>query len=286
MNPYTHFVSEFARLVTEGRAAPLGGFAPAPQPALPVDAPKALFFAPHPDDETIGGGLALRLLREGRWNIIDVAVTQGSLPERKTERFQELRNACAYLGFGLVQTAPEGFDKVRPTTRTQEPALWSKMVNTISALLKEHRPRAIFFPHELDWNSTHIGVHWLVMDALRATPDLKCYIVEMEFWGQMQSPNLMVEYSVADTADLVAATSFHVGEVKRNPYHLLLPSWMQDNVRRGSELVGGQGKAAPGFLFAQLYRLRRWNGSQVEDCLAGGRFLSGAENPAGLFPSV
>ena len=33
---------------------------------------------------------------------------------------------------------------------------------------------------------------------------------------------------------------------------------MQDNVRRGGELVGGQGGAAPDFTFATLYRLRQW----------------------------
>jgi LmbE family N-acetylglucosaminyl deacetylase len=285
MNPYTHFVSEFARLVTEGRALPLGGFPTAPRPVTAANAPTALFFAPHPDDETIAGGLALRLLREGKWNIVNVAMTQGSLPERKAERFQELQHACAYLGFGLVQTAPTGFDKVRPATRTQDPVLWQKMVKTISEILRQHHPRAIFFPHELDWNGTHIGVHDLVMDSLRACPELKCYLVETEFWGQMQSPNLMVEYTAQDVADLVAATSFHVGEVKRNPYHLLLPAWMQDNVRRGSELVGGQGKAAPSFMFAQLYRLRRWNGSQVEECFTGGQFLPASENAAALFAS-
>ena len=58
---------------------------------------------------------------------------------------------------------------------------------------------------------------------------------------------------------MMAALSFHVGEVQRNPYHLLVPAWMQDNVRRGGELVGGQGGAAPDFTFATLYRLRRWD---------------------------
>jgi hypothetical protein len=99
----------------------------------------------------------------------------------------------------------------------------------------------------------------------------------------MQAPNLLVEYRTEDVAELVAATSFHVGEVQRNPYHLLLPAWMQDNVRRGSELVGGQGQAAARFMFAQVYRLRRWNGSQVEESFSGGRFLPSAANAASLF---
>ena len=283
MNPYAHLVSDFARLVGEGKSLPLGGFPPASRPALAPDAPTALFFAPHPDDETIIGGLALRLLREAKWNVIDIAVTLGSLKERKAGRWQELRNACQFLGFGLESAAPDGLDGVRPATRANNAAAWSRMTAIVTALLEKHRPKVIFFPHELDWNSTHIGVHFLVLDALKAARGVQCHLIETEFWGQMQTPNLMVEYTAEDVADLMAATSFHVGEVQRNPYHLLFPAWLLDNVRRGAELVGGQGGAAPAFLFAQLFRLRRWTGSQVEYCFSGGRFLSASENPVDLF---
>ena len=70
---------------------------------------------------------------------------------------------------------------------------------------------------------------------------------------------------------MMAALSFHVGEVQRNPYHLLVPAWMQDNVRRGGELVGGQGGAAPDFTFATLYRLREWRTARCTSCtMAGG----------------
>ncbi len=283
MNPYSNLVSGFEQLVVTGRSIPLGGLPPAARPKIAPDAPKVLFFAPHPDDETICGGLALRLLREAKWNVIDASVTLGRLPERKAPRLKELKDACGYLGFGLAQLSPNGLDGVTAMTRAKDPAAWSKMVESAVKILAEHRPRAVFFPHELDWNGTHIGVHFLVMDALKAMTDLQCYLVETEFWGQMQTPNLLVEYSAQDVADLIAATSFHVGEVQRNPYHLLLPAWMQDNVRRGSELVGGQGQAAARFMFAQVYRLRRWNESQVEDCFAGGRFLPIATNPSSLF---
>ena len=66
MNPYQQFVTDSVRLVKDARAFPLGGFAPAPRPNLAPDAPKALFFAPHPDDETIVGALALRIFREAK----------------------------------------------------------------------------------------------------------------------------------------------------------------------------------------------------------------------------
>jgi len=142
----------------------------------------------------------------------------------------------------------------------------------------------ILFPHELDWNSTHVGTHFLVVDALKTLPpDFTCFAVETEFWGQMPSPNLMVELSVQHVADLITALTFHVGEVRRNPYHLSLPAWMIDNVRRGAELVGGQGGAAPDFTFGTLYRVRRWSGGKLEKVFDGGRFLSCAELPQGLF---
>jgi hypothetical protein len=99
----------------------------------------------------------------------------------------------------------------------------------------------------------------------------------------MDDPNLMVEVSERDLVDLITATTFHVGEVRRNAYHLSLPAWMMDNVRRGAELVGGQGGAAPDFVFAALYRLRRWRQGDVGKVLAHGKFLSKSENPASLF---
>src|SRR5207245_3845496 len=134
------------------------------------------------------------------------------------------------------------------------------------------------------WNSTHIGTHFLVTDALQQMPaGFECYLVETEFWGQMTDPNLMAEISPEDLADMITATTFHVGEVQRNPYHLLLPAWMQDNVRRGSELVGGQGGAAPDFTFAALYRLRKWRQGGIEKLFADGKQISRSESVGKLF---
>jgi LmbE family N-acetylglucosaminyl deacetylase len=243
-HPFRVLSEDFLRVVKRGRALPLGGLPPLARPEIPANAPKALFFAPHPDDETIQGGLALRLMREAHWNIINVAVTQGSIEARKEGRWAELQEACKFIGFGLRQTIPGGLDEVKARARAGDPAGWAKKVEVIAVILAEHRPKAIFFPHEEDWNSTHVGVHFLVMDALRQLPEFGCYILETEFWGQMDTPNLLVEYKTADVGDLIAATSFHVKEVERNPYHVTIPAWMLDNVRRGAELVGGQGGAS------------------------------------------
>jgi LmbE family N-acetylglucosaminyl deacetylase len=287
MNPYHNFVSTFANLIQMGKSLPLGGLVPPSRPKLQPEAPQALIFSPHPDDECIIGGLALRWLRESGTAIGNVAVTLGSNRERQQPRLQELRHACNWLGLDLVTTGPNGLEKINPTTRANNPAHWQAAVDVIAALLIKHRPRAIFLPHELDWNSTHVGTHFLVMDALKMTPaDFRTILVETEFWGQMPSPNLMVESSVEDVADLLAALSFHVGEVSRNPYHLRMPAWLQDNVRRGAELVGGQGGHAPDFAFATLYRLRQWKDGEVRDVYGGGKLISAAEKSGDLFDLV
>jgi LmbE family N-acetylglucosaminyl deacetylase len=283
MHPYHLFVTEFARLAREGRKYPPGGLVAPPRPAPRRNAPLAILFSPHPDDESITGGLALRLLRECQWEVLNVAVTLGSKPERRHQRLQELKGACQYLGFELRPSIPGGLEKVTVATRTNDPKLWSKHVATVAGILRNRPPKAIFFPHAQDWHATHIGVHWLVLDALPKVENLRCYLVETEFWGQMPSPNLLVEYKVRDVADLVAATSFHAGEVKRNPYHLRLPAWLHDNVRRGGEIIGGQGHPAPSFLFAQLFRLRRWNAGRIESCCDGGRNLLASTSPDILF---
>jgi LmbE family N-acetylglucosaminyl deacetylase len=247
----------------------------------PDDAPKALIFSPHPDDECIVGGLALRLLREANWNVINVAVTLGGKIARRTERLRELRGACDFLGFGL---AVADWDDINPVARREHRPAWRAAVEIVAEILAEQQPRAIFVPHENDRHPTHIGAHFLVLDALKALPArFECHVVETEFWGQMTDPNLLVESGVEDVGDLVAALACHVGEVRRNPYHVRLPAWMMDNVRRGAEGVGGQGEAAPDFTFATIYRLRQWSHGRLTNVLKRGKFLSRTKNPAGLF---
>ena len=102
MNPFQKFVSEHADF-SERQEASAGQIKSAVRRTKNLPgAPKVLIFSPHPDDECIIGGLALRLLREAKWNVINVAVTLGSKRERRAARLRELKNACASLGFGLI----------------------------------------------------------------------------------------------------------------------------------------------------------------------------------------
>lgn len=287
MNPYQKYVKDIASLLEHGKSLPLGGIPPISKPAIKPGAPVALLFAPHPDDECIIGALPVRLLREAGMHVKNVAVTQGSNRARQAGRLTELTDACNWIGFEVVTTVPNGLEKISPQTRTHDSARWNAAVEVIRNILEANQPRVIFFPNVQDNNSTHVGTHFLVMDALQAMPSsFSCYVVETEFWGASNTPNLMVEVSPTDLGDLLAALSFHVEEVRRNPYHLRLPAWMEDNVRRGAELVGGQGGAAPDYQFATLYRVHTWKNGRLEDTYAGGRQISARQSAGDFFPEI
>jgi LmbE family N-acetylglucosaminyl deacetylase len=219
-------------------------------------------------------------------NVINVAVTLGSNKERREERYVELTRACNYLGFDLVQMQDDGLEKITPVWRDKGPDTWSTSVKSIAELLRTYRPRVIFFPHSDDGHETHKGTSLLVQDALSIMENsFSCYAVETEYWRPIDKPNLMVESSEHDVVDLVTALSYHAGEVIRNPYHLRLPAWMIDNVRRGSELISGQGGRAQDFTFATIYKLGKWKDCLLMDVLDKGRYLSISDNLIEIFSS-
>jgi len=265
MNPYLEFIESIEDGVEKAKGLSLSECRTAEQGILNNEGvSKVLLFSPHPDDECITGLLPLRLMREAGKQIINVPITFGGNVERQAGRAAELEEACGYLGWE-IHRGVEGSQNLE--------------VDDVVRILDKFQPEIIFMPHSRDWNSRHISTHFLVMDALKKMgPDFSCLMVQTEFWGAMDAPNLMVEGDAKTVADLVAATSLHVEEVARNPYHLRLPAWMQDNVRRGGELVGEQGGAAPDFGFATLYCLCKWQGGKRVGVIEEGKMIPvGAE---------
>ena len=283
-NPYLKYAQSCLDLVERGNALPYGGFSPPSVRASEASAPVALILSPHPDDECIVGGLPIRLLREAGFKIVNVAITLGSKVERRMARLEELRKACEWIGFELQQIGEQGLEKVTPANRLEEPDSWTQKVGQLSEIFEKWNPTLLFFPNSHDWNQTHLGVHLLTLDVLRNQRDFNPFLVETEYWGQMPAPNLLVESSTEEVADLLGALSHHEGELKRNPFHLRMPSWMQDNVRRGAEVVGGQGGPAPSFNFATLYRVSRWMDGKWFPAWQGGKMLPcGANSQETLF---
>lgn len=287
MNPYQNLVEQIAALVENGGDLPLGDFPIPDHSTVADDAAVAMIFSPHPDDECIIGGLPLRLQRENGYRVINVAVTQGSHPERQIPRLEELIPACKYLNFELVQTDPRGLSKIKPDVRENDPGYWENAVSIIKNLLQTHKPKIVLFPHELDQNSGHVGVNLLIHDALKLCDEsVSPVICETEFWSPMRDPNLLLEIPSQELTDMLTALSFHVGEVKRNPYHVRTPMWMVDNVRRGGEIVGKQGGTPPDFTYGVIYRLSHWKENQKIDLLNEGIFLSASDDITKAIPGL
>lgn len=257
MNPVKKFVIDYVELIEKAKRA---NFCPPHFPKKSSDVHDCkkvvLIFSPHPDDESIIGALPLRLLHELGYEIKNVAVTLGSKVDRKPERSLELQHACDYLGFGLIVPNTLGLDGVNLETKAlwRTDNTWDNNVKIIIEILQNEKPDLIFMPHESDGHKTHVGTYWLVTDALNHVTK-KPVIIETEYWHQNWKPNLMVESSIDDVATLVAAVSCHKGEVTRNPYNVSLLAWMHDNVRRGSEMLGGVGGAISRAHFATIYKV-------------------------------
>jgi N-acetylglucosamine malate deacetylase 1 len=280
-SPLITHITDLAANIRSARG--LTSLAPAPHyPTRSPDAPVVAVLSPHPDDECIVGGLALRLGLESAWRVVNVAITQGSDPTRQLERGEESRNACRYLGFECEYFGERGLTKIFQDARDRGGEAWHQNVAALAEKLNRLRPALLLAPHAHDGQGTHIGTYWLMLDALATLPeDYSPLVALTEYWSTMETPNLMVELSAQHVAQLVSGLLHHRGEIARNPYHTTLPLWLMEGVRRGSERVGGQGGKLIDYDFATLYTLCRWRDGALERAWSGGRCVALGEGPEG-----
>ena len=289
------YVEGVLRAVNSGKSIALGPSPAAldpPQLAPATHAaskPQVVYCAPHPDDESLSGALALRLCLEAGAQVTNLAITLGSDLSQRARRLRELESACRALRFDLVVPMhPSGFDGVNLKERRERPNEWAQKVQALREIFNRLEPEWVFAPHAEDFNTTHIGTHFLVVEALGAHLERSgrgpVQFVQTEFWHQLAEPNLMLGVSAEVAAIQLMAAMEHGGEMSRNPYHLLAPARMMDNVRRGSEVVGGQGAAAQSFPFAELYRVTFMRGREIVDPRPGGVIVGPTEkiDPASL----
>lgn len=269
---WLRYVQTTVKAIEAGKSIPIG---PSRKPLVAprVSARKAapatvVMCSPHPDDESLIGALALRFRQEAGARVVNCAITLGSNISQKARRLGELESACRALGFELIiPDQPVGFDRVNLANRRDHREEWAAKVETLTEIFEREIPDVVLAPHGEDFNTTHIGTHFLVADALGAyleRHDRGLFpLIETEFWAELKQPNLMVGVSAETLALQLMATAEHGGEVKRNPYHLLQPHRLMNNVRRGSEVLGGQGGAAQRYFFAELYRVTFMKGGEV-----------------------
>ncbi len=164
-------------------------------PSLPIpdgfllNAPlRVLVVPPHPDDECLMAGYALRMKEEWSAEVSVLCFSFGSKPERRNERKQELEASVNTLGFSSLQRM--NLEKISK----------SELLDAITLM----KPHVVFTPHADDGHETHVETHRLVRECmsqyLNRHTDEKILWVQSEFWRDMKSPNILIPYSSAHVA--------------------------------------------------------------------------------------
>ncbi len=228
-----------------------GGIVARPRPIadlLPDVPRRILIIAPHPDDECLMAGLALRAREEVRAEVSVLPYTFGSDPARQAARRSELVAALSVLGFELV-------DPRDPST------FFALSEREILRALDSVSPDLVILPHSDDLHPTHVRCSNESRSAVlrhQNQQQIPITILESEYWHPIREPNLLVPLPASIVAIMGEALMRHQGEIQRNPYHLSLPAWLMDQERRGTERVQGMGsKPRSPSQFSQLYRLTR-----------------------------
>ena len=228
-----------------------------------------MILSPHPDDECIIGSLPLRMMLENNAHIINVAVTLGSKKDRQKPRLKELQNACEVLEMDLDVLSED----------------WTKKSRELKALIQKYQPQLILAPHLKDHHPSHIKTGKLLQKVLKGSK-IKTLVAWTEFWGAMEKPNCLIEVPAEILELQMKALMKHEGEVKRNPYHLRLPAWMMDNVRRGGEIINNVGGEVPTMAFGVIYHLQLFKNEKYKDVELPTPFLSSLADLGQIFNEI
>lgn len=195
---------------------------------------KILIIAPHPDDECLMAPLALRAKMEWGAKVGVYPYSLGSLKERQEERKKELVKACSVLGFECLDQTANLYDSI-----------------------EKCEADCVVFPSLLDLHPAHVKCSAEVMDALQRLEQKtgkKVIRVKTEFWGVNPAGSELVEVPFKIAEMVFQALQCHAGEISRNPYHLRLPAFWSDQVRRGSERARSGDPSAP-MVWGQCYEI-------------------------------
>lgn len=138
----------------------------------------ALVVAPHPDDESLGCGGTIALLRERGYPVHVLFVSDGTMSHPNSrnypaDRLRQLRESEALEALRLLDVPPDNARFMRLKDR-QVPMPGSPRfagaVSSVRSLLQEINPTTVFVPWRRDPHPDHRASWQLVSSALAALP--------------------------------------------------------------------------------------------------------------------
>ncbi len=141
---------------------------PLPEVPARLESGPVLYFAPHPDDDLIGGGGTLALHREqgdAVFVVIAYDGAKGQMGEARLpdERYVELREAEARRGGAHLGLTDYRFLRY-PEGHEPDPATLGAAVSSLAGLIRELAPRTIYAP----WTGEHQIDHHVLGKAVLA----------------------------------------------------------------------------------------------------------------------
>jgi LmbE family N-acetylglucosaminyl deacetylase len=136
---------------------------------------KAIFFAPHPDDETFacGGTIALKVARgedvlvvvmtDGRNSHTTMGIDEDPTPDEIVEmRARECREAMSVLGVKKEGLIFLGFEDLYLYDDRAE------AVRSVSKILSEYSPAEVFIPARNEFHPDHISTNLIVTRSIES----------------------------------------------------------------------------------------------------------------------
>ena len=172
-----------------------------------LDWGKTLIVAPHPDDESLGCGGAIALLRKYEREVVVLTMSDGTLshPNSKKyppEKLRELRESemCAALEILGVSADKVKFLRFKDRSVPNENATdFAAAVETVKEFLIEIQPNTIIVPWRRDPHPDHRATRQ-IFGAANAFFDGKFRLIEYPIWL----------WEMADAADLPQANEVKI----------------------------------------------------------------------------
>lgn len=158
-------------------------------PETVLDWGKTLVVAPHPDDESLGGGGAIALLREYEREVRVLTMSDGTLshPNSKIfppEKLRDLRESEMRDALEILDVAENKIKFLRFRDRrvpNEDAADFAAAVTTVREYLNEIAPETIIVPWRRDPHPDHRAT-WQIFNAARKFFDGQFRFLEYPIW--------------------------------------------------------------------------------------------------------
>lgn len=156
-----------------------------------------LVIAPHPDDESIGCGGALRLHADRGDRVVVAHLTSGELglaqmPKADACALREAEAERAAVVLGIARTE---FLRGRDWFLQDDP---SAVAGALARLLDEERPSVVFLPHPADDHPDHrtaLECYRLATSSAKPGADGRAAVLAYEVWTPLPLVNHLIDVS-------------------------------------------------------------------------------------------